>query len=195
VLSTASGRNSEGAPLPEIAIAVVENERGKGIGGTLLDGLCNSARDLFPALALNVHLGQAPRGRVRGRVGQPRPLVVLDIRQNEHPSAPLRPERNRRALSTDGLCQRPSSFLRSAWLGRLFHLPPDDHARHQWLAGIGVLLLGPVVIRLYLEFLVVVFRINETLTDMREIAIWASRRAIALDEAEDDDGDASNDDA
>jgi hypothetical protein len=33
--------------------------------------------------------------------------------------------------------------------------------------GIGVLLIGPILIRIYCEFLVVVFRINETLSDIR----------------------------
>ena len=46
----------EGRPVPELAIAVVEDERGKGIGRALLDVLLERVRGQFPALALNVHL-------------------------------------------------------------------------------------------------------------------------------------------
>jgi len=49
-------RDSEGSPLPELAMAVVENERGKGIGRALLDEIVERERGQFPALALNVHL-------------------------------------------------------------------------------------------------------------------------------------------
>jgi GNAT superfamily N-acetyltransferase len=45
-----------GSPLPELAIAVVEDQRGKGIGTALLDALVGRVRGRFSALALNVHL-------------------------------------------------------------------------------------------------------------------------------------------
>ena len=49
-------RDPDGSPLPELAIAVVEDQRGKGIGQALLEAFVARARDRFPALALNVHL-------------------------------------------------------------------------------------------------------------------------------------------
>jgi len=47
----------------------------------------------------------------------------------------------------------------------------------KWLAvgGVATILVGPLIIRLYLELVVVFFRMNETLTDLREVAIgWRS---------------------
>jgi GNAT superfamily N-acetyltransferase len=49
-------RDPEGSPLPELAVAVVEDQRGKGIGQALVEALVARARGHFPALALNVHL-------------------------------------------------------------------------------------------------------------------------------------------
>ena len=46
---------------PELAIAVVEDQRGRGIGRALLDALVARARGHVPALALNVHLLQPRR--------------------------------------------------------------------------------------------------------------------------------------
>lgn len=46
----------EGSPLPELAMAVVEGERGRGIGRALLDALVERQRGRFPAMTLNVHL-------------------------------------------------------------------------------------------------------------------------------------------
>jgi hypothetical protein len=42
-----------------------------------------------------------------------------------------------------------------------------------WL-GVGFLLLGPILVRLYAEAVIVIFRINETLTDIRSLAVWAA---------------------
>lgn len=59
----------------------------------------------------------------------------------------------------------------------------DQDARRIWL-GLGLFVLGPIVLRLYAEFLVVVFRINETLTDLRNLGDWAANRAWNAEEAE-----------
>ena len=37
------------------------------------------------------------------------------------------------------------------------------------LLGLAVLILGPLVVRVYAEVLLVVFRINETLTDIKNL--------------------------
>jgi len=36
-----------------------------------------------------------------------------------------------------------------------------------FLAGLAVLILGPLAVRVYCEILIVIFRINESLTDIR----------------------------
>jgi hypothetical protein len=62
------------------------------------------------------------------------------------------------------------------------------------LGGFGVLIFGPLLVRIYAEVLIVVFRINETLTDIRALAVWASERIYAEgeidNEGEEDDNDA-----
>ena len=50
------------------------------------------------------------------------------------------------------------------------------HHSGQVGAGIALVLLGPIVIRLYAELLIVVFRINDSLTDIRALAIWTAER-------------------
>jgi len=54
------------------------------------------------------------------------------------------------------------------WLGLLAILltAVSDFIAHEVWQGILVLLLGPVLVRLCCELLVVIFRINETLTDI-----------------------------
>src|SRR5262245_53525749 len=42
------------------------------------------------------------------------------------------------------------------------------------LFGVGLLLLGPILVRLYAESVIVIFRINETLTDIRGVALSAA---------------------
>jgi GNAT superfamily N-acetyltransferase len=54
--------------LPELFLAVVESERGKGLGSALLDALARAAAGRFPALSLNVHL-LSPAVRLYARSG------------------------------------------------------------------------------------------------------------------------------
>ena len=49
-------RSHDGGPLPEMAMAVIEEERGKGIGAALIECLAARAAERFDALTLNVHL-------------------------------------------------------------------------------------------------------------------------------------------
>jgi hypothetical protein len=64
----------------------------------------------------------------------------------------------------------------------------------QALGGVGLILFGPLLVRIYAEVMVVVFRINETLTDIRALAVWASERIYAEGEI-DDEGDEEGPDA
>ena len=57
----------------------------------------------------------------------------------------------------------------------------------QALGGFSLIVFGPLIVRIYAEVMIVVFRINETLTDLRELAVWASDRAYAEDAMEDDE--------
>ena len=56
-----------------------------------------------------------------------------------------------------------------------------DHDAREAVSGIGLFLFGPLVARIYAEILVVVFRINETLTDIRSLAIWTAEREHSYD--------------
>jgi ribosomal-protein-serine acetyltransferase len=49
-------RDIRGRALPEMALAVVEGARNRGVGGTLIDALALKAADLYEALTLNVHI-------------------------------------------------------------------------------------------------------------------------------------------
>jgi hypothetical protein len=53
----------------------------------------------------------------------------------------------------------------------------DNHAATA-ISGIGLILFGPLGVRLYAEAMIVVFRINETLTDLRELAVWGADQAF-----------------
>jgi multisubunit Na+/H+ antiporter MnhG subunit len=46
-----------------------------------------------------------------------------------------------------------------------------DRSGGEIIIGLAILILTPFVVRLYCEVLIVVFRINETLTDLRELAL------------------------
>ena len=70
----------DGEPLPELAMAVIEQARGRGIGGALIEALVEQAAGRVPGLSLNVHLlnpavrlymrsGFTVAGAGRGRFG------------------------------------------------------------------------------------------------------------------------------
>jgi GNAT superfamily N-acetyltransferase len=49
-------RDASGASLPELVMAVAEEERGRGIGAALVETVAGEAAGRFSALTLNVHL-------------------------------------------------------------------------------------------------------------------------------------------
>jgi len=73
-------RGANGEALPELAMAVVERERAKGIGAALVEAVADEASKRFSALTLNVHIrnpathlytctGFTVAGAGRGRFG------------------------------------------------------------------------------------------------------------------------------
>ncbi len=61
-------RDPAGESLPELVMAVVEGERGKGTGTALIDALADHAADRFSVLTLNVHI-RNPAARLYTRTG------------------------------------------------------------------------------------------------------------------------------
>lgn len=65
----------------------------------------------------------------------------------------------------------------------LIALGLDGNKGGEVALGVAVAVLGPLGIRLYAEILIVVFRINETLTDIHALVGWSVDRSYAEDEA------------
>jgi hypothetical protein len=63
------------------------------------------------------------------------------------------------------------------------------HRPGEIIVGFAILILGPFVARLYCEVFIVVFRINDSLTDIRELAMWAAERSHALGIENGEDGE------
>lgn len=61
-------RDATGKPLPELAMAVLEGERRKGIGRALVDTVASDAAKCFSALTLNVHIHN-PAAQLYTRTG------------------------------------------------------------------------------------------------------------------------------
>ena len=59
---------ADGSPIPELTMAVAEDDRGQGIGAGLIEALANHAATDFSLLALNVHL-RNPAARLYMRAG------------------------------------------------------------------------------------------------------------------------------
>ncbi|MFZ0088243.1 MAG: GNAT family N-acetyltransferase [Solirubrobacteraceae bacterium] len=59
---------SDGSPLPELTMAVIDGARGRGIGTALIEALAGNTARQFEALVLNVHL-RNPAARLYTRSG------------------------------------------------------------------------------------------------------------------------------
>ncbi len=55
------------------------------------------------------------------------------------------------------------------WLGLITCIAGAFYSflHHAYHHGLEVLILGPIILRLFCEFLIVIFRINETLTELK----------------------------
>jgi hypothetical protein len=53
--------------------------------------------------------------------------------------------------------------------------------------GLALLVLGPLVLRIYAEVLIVAFKINESLTDLRALAVWTAEREHDYDKDDHDE--------
>jgi GNAT superfamily N-acetyltransferase len=60
--------DAEGTAIPEMAMAVVKDARGRGVGSILIEALAQKAADRFDALSLNVHI-RNPAARLYTRTG------------------------------------------------------------------------------------------------------------------------------
>src|SRR5438128_8610540 len=65
----------------------------------------------------------------------------------------------------------------------LIALGLDGNKTGEAVLGVALAVLGPLAIRLYAEVLIVVFRINETLTDIHALVGWSVDRSYTQDEA------------
>lgn len=61
-------RDASGESLPELVMAVVEEQRRRGIGAALVEALAGEAARRFSALSLNVHI-RSPAARLYARTG------------------------------------------------------------------------------------------------------------------------------
>lgn len=57
------------------------------------------------------------------------------------------------------------------WLGVVTAIVAGimDMSQGSWIYGILTILLGPIVVRMICEYIVVLFEINDTLTDIKEL--------------------------
>jgi hypothetical protein len=67
------------------------------------------------------------------------------------------------------------------WLGLVFILIIGLGTMFTWSfwQGLGTLVLGPLVLRIYCEIVIVLFRINNTLTDMLDLQRETVARPVA----------------
>lgn len=56
-----------------------------------------------------------------------------------------------------------------------------NHQHGRLAAGIALVVLGPIVVRLWAEVLIVVFRINGSLNDLLSLAVWTAEREHEFD--------------